>query len=437
MAMPRSGAKSLKRGTAALQRSARRIAKPKPRKASVAPGRGLATASQIAQKLVGIGPADPAGKLFRCYWLPIEVAADLDDKPKEVSVLGEELVLFRFPDGRPGLIGRKCAHRNTSLCLGQIEGDGIRCAYHGWKYDATGQCVDQPAEPDRTRFAKEIKIAGYRCEDRYGIIWAFLGAGEPPLIPPYDIFLQKDGNARVLKSYHRCNWLQVCENMVDPQHTSFLHRFSPLTDVVAECPTLDKTEDTPYGFVVQSTRRDQGHSRLDHFVFPAMNRVAVNYIHPPMEIAWFVTPIDETHAISITFRFVPDPPGADETTIRRRVASIEEMERKIPRDNPHESGSLVFAQDMWAMEAQGAISNRSKENLANSDKGVIRLRRAYWEALKAIDAARDPPNIWRDPKLDMLNFETGIFHHGMENFDPRRTNLDRAAGQSQPAAPAG
>jgi phthalate 4,5-dioxygenase len=400
-------------------------------KRPAAKARALATTSQIAQRLVPVGARDPAGRLFRSYWLPIEVAADLGEKPKDVRVLGEDLVLFRFPDGRPALIGQKCAHRNTSLVLGTAEPGGLRCCYHGWLYDATGQCVDQPAEPDRKKFAGEIKIAGYPCEDRYGIIWAYLGDGAPPLIPPYDIFVRQDGYHRAVKSYHKCNWLQVAENMVDPQHTSFLHRFSPLTDVVAECPTLDKTDDTPYGFVVQSTRHDQGHSRLDHFVFPAMNRVAVNHIHPPLEIAWFVTPIDETHAISVTYRFVPNPPGADQATIQKRIDMVEEFDRKIPRASPHESGSVVFSQDMWAMEAQGPISDRTLENLANSDKGVIRLRRAYWDALKAIDGGKDPPNIWRDPKLAILKFETGIFHRGVENFDPRRTNAERAA----PVAP--
>ena len=425
--------------------SARKPAKKSPRRATAAKPRAktktkpaaaprvLGTASQIAQKLVGVGPTDPAGRLFRHYWLPIEVAADLT-KPKDVRILGEDLVLFRFPDGRPGLVGQKCAHRNTSLVLGHIEPQGIRCAYHGWLYDATGQCIDQPADPAATRFCKDIKIAGYPCEDRYGIIWAFMGEGEPPMIPPYDIFVRKDGYNRTVKSYHKCNWLQVTENMVDPQHTSFLHRMSPLTDVVAECPTLDKIEDTRFGFVVQSTREDQGHSRLDHFVFPAMNRVAVNHIHPPLEICWFVTPIDDTHAISVSYRFVPDPPGADQATIQRRINMIEEFDRKIPRDNPHESGSLVFSQDMWAMEAQGPISDRTKENLAQSDRGVIRLRHAYWDAIKAIDAGKDPPNIWRHLNAPSLDFQTGIFHRGIENFDPQRTNAMRAAREQQASA---
>ncbi len=421
--------KSAPRKAAASQRT---ITKARPRKAAAparkpAAARVLGTASRIAQDLVGVGTKDPAGRIFRHYWLPIEVSADLGEKPKEVRFLGEDLVLFRHPNGKPGLVGRKCAHRNASLVMGTVEPEGIRCCYHGWLYDCTGQCIDQPAEPDRKKLAASIKIAGYPAEDRYGIIWAYFGEGEPPVIPPYDIFTRTDGFNRTVKSYHNCNWLQVAENMVDPLHTSFLHRFSPLTDVVAECPRFDKTEDTQYGFVVQSTRLDQGHSRLDHFVFPAMNRVAVNHIHPPLEICWFVTPIDETHTLSVTYRFVPNPPGADEEAIQKRVKFVEDMDKKIPRNSPHESGSLVFAQDMWAMESQGPISDRNFENLANSDKGVIRLRRGYWDALKAIEAGRDPPNVLRDASVKVLNFETGIFHRGADNFDPARRNAHSPA----------
>jgi phenylpropionate dioxygenase-like ring-hydroxylating dioxygenase large terminal subunit len=410
MARLRANSKIAKKRPAAKKKTA-------PKRAA-APARVLGTSSQIAQRLVPVGPKDPAGKLFRHYWIPIEVSADLEKKPKEVRILGEELVLYRDTEGKPCLVGQKCAHRNASLVLGTVEKAGIRCCYHGWLYDKTGQCIDQPCEPDRTALAKHIKIAGYPCEDRHGIIWAFMGEGKPPMIPPYDIFMRDDGRHWVKKSYHKCNWLQVAENMVDPQHTSFLHRFSPLTDVVAETPTLDKTEDTPYGFVVQSTRDDQGHSRLDHFVLPAMNRVAVNNFHPPIEIAWFCTPIDETHAISITHRFLPNPPGATEAEIQARIDAQDKADRMIPRESPHETGSLVFAQDMWAMESQGPISDRTKENLANSDKGVIRLRRCVWEAIKQIEAGKDPLNTWRDSRVNVLDFTTGIFHRGMENFDP-------------------
>jgi len=396
-------------GRAALvQRGARKLAA-RPRKRSPAPALGAASA--IAQKLVPVGPKDPAGRIFRRYWIPIEVAGDLGPKPKPVRILGEDLVLFRFPNGEPGLVGAKCAHRSAGMQHATPEARGIRCCYHGWLYDALGRCIEMPCEPKDTPLLQQARIAGYPAVDRYNIIWAYLGEGEPPELPALDVFVRDDGFKRVTKSYHNCNWLQVAENMVDPQHTTFLHRFSPLTNVVDELPSFDKTVDTEWGFVVHSTRRDQGHTRLDHFVFPAMNRVAVNHLDPALEIAWYVTPVDETHALSINARFLPNPPGASADEIQRRIDLLIKQDSQIPRDNPFVSGSVVFSQDMIAMESQGAISNRNNEMLATSDRGVVRLRRGYWEALKAIDQGKEPPGILRNSNRGRIDFTTGIFRH--------------------------
>lgn len=402
-----------KRGAALVQRGARKVAKksanarpPARAKSGVA---AMGVASTIAQRLVPVGATDPAGRIFRRYWIPIEVAADLDTEPKDMRVLGEDLVLFRFPSGEPGLVGHRCAHRNAGMKHGTPEARGIRCCYHGWLYDARGRCVEMPCEPKDSPLVGQVKIAGYPAIDRYGIIWAYLGEGEPPELPALDVFVREDGFKRVTKSHHNCNWLQVAENMVDPQHTTFLHRFSPLTNVVDELPSFDKTEDTEFGFVVHSTRHDQGHTRLDHFVFPAMNRVAVNHLDPALEIAWYVTPVDETHALSITARFLPNPPGASEADIQRRIEGMLKQDKVIPRDNPYESGGVVFAQDMVAMDSQGAVSDRSKETLASSDRGVVRLRRGYWDALKAIEQGKEPPGILRNSNRGRIDFTTGIF----------------------------
>jgi 5,5'-dehydrodivanillate O-demethylase len=398
--------------TSKRAKAAARVAmSPSRRRSRSAATPALGAASAIAQKLVHVGPKDPAGRIFRRYWIPVEVAGDLGAKPKQIRILGEDLVLFRYPNGEPGLVGPKCAHRNAGMQHGTPEARGIRCCYHGWLYDASGRCIEMPCEPKDTPLLKQAKIAGYPAIDRYGIVWGFFGAGEPPELPALDVFVREDGFKRVTKSYHNCNWLQVAENMVDPQHTTFLHRFSPLTNVVDELPTFDKTVDTEWGFVVHSTRHDQGHTRLDHFVFPAMNRVAVNHMDPALEIAWYVTPVDETHAVSISARFLPNPPGASAEEIQRRIDMVIKQDNQIPRDNPFVSGSLVFSQDMIAMESQGAISDRNNETLATSDRGVVRLRRGYWEALKAIDQGKEPPGILRNSNRGRIDFTTGIFRH--------------------------
>jgi 5,5'-dehydrodivanillate O-demethylase oxygenase subunit len=413
--LARSKAKTGKRSVALRQSGVRKLA-PKAAtktKASARPTNGaapaLGAASTIAQKLVPVGPKDPAGRIFRRYWIPVEVAGDLGAKPKQIRILGEDLVLFRFPSGEPGLVGAHCAHRNAGMQHGTPEARGLRCYYHGWLYDALGRCVEMPAEPQDSPLRGQAKIAGYPTIDRYGVIWTYMGAGEAPELPALDVFVRDDGFKRVTKSYHNCNWLQVAENMVDPIHTTFLHRFSPLTNVVDEMPRFDKTEDTEFGFVVHSTRRDQGHTRLDHFVFPAMNRVAVNHMDPALEIAWYVTPIDATHSLSINARFLPNPAGADEAEIRRRIDMLIKQDSQIPRDNPFVSGSLVFAQDMVAMDSQGAISDRTREMLATSDRGVVRLRRGYWDALEAIDQGKEPPGILRNSNRGRIDFTTGIF----------------------------
>jgi hypothetical protein len=183
---------------------------------------------------------------------------------------------------------------------------------------------------------------------------------------------------------------------------------------------------------VHSTRQDQGHTRLDHFVAPAMNRVAVNHFDPALEIAWFVTPVDDTHALSINARFLPNPPGASEDEIQRRIGMMVKQDQQIPRDNPHESGSIVFSQDMYAMDSQGAISDRTQETLATSDRGVVRLRRFYWDAVKAIDAGKDPVGVLRNDRRNSLDFVTGIFRKPDKMADiAKRTEQARDGNEAQ------
>ena len=246
-----------KRSAALVQRRARKVAsqpakktakaKPSARAKKNATAPLLGAASAIAQKLVHVGPKDPAGRIFRRYWIPIEVAADLGTKPKEIRILGEDLVLFRFPNGEPGLVGHQCAHRNAGMKYGTPEERGIslllsRLALRRARPLRRDAC----ARPKNSPLLGQVRIAGYPALDRYGAIWAYMGEGEPPELPALDIFVRDDGFKRVVKSHHNCNWLQVAENMVDPLHTTFLHRFSPLTNVVDELPVFDKTEDTEW-----------------------------------------------------------------------------------------------------------------------------------------------------------------------------------------------
>ncbi len=194
------------RGAALVQRGARKVAAKASAKVSgkkTTPKRGksattptLGAASAIAQKLVPVGPKDPAGRIFRRYWIPVEVAGDLGQKPKEIRILGEDLVLFRFPNGEPGLVGAKCAHRNAGMQHGTPDSRGIRCCYHGWLYDSRGRCIEMPCEPKDTPLLDQVKIAGYPAVDRYGVVWTYMGEGEPPELPALDVFVRDDGFKR-------------------------------------------------------------------------------------------------------------------------------------------------------------------------------------------------------------------------------------------------
>ena len=183
--------------------------------------------------LTQVGRGTPMGELLRRYWYPIAAASELIEKPtKAVRVLGEELVLYRDRQGRPGLIGPQCAHRRMSMLLGIPEEDGLRCPYHGWLYDRAGKCLEQPYEqaedPDST-FKDRIRMPAYPVEELGGLIFAYLGPEPTPLVPRWEL-LVRDGVLRDIgAAIIPCNWLQIMENSLDPVHVEWLHQLFSIT----------------------------------------------------------------------------------------------------------------------------------------------------------------------------------------------------------------
>ena len=178
-------------------------------------------------RLTQTGPDTPCGGLMRAYWQPAALVSELrDERPvTPVRLLGEDLVLFRKPDGGHGLIGRYCAHRGVDLAYGRLEECGLRCLYHGWLYGPDGRCLEQPAEPAHSRFHEKIRHVSYPCRERNGIVFAYMGGGDPPPFPDYDCFVAPDAYTFAFKGLWECNWLQGVEGGIDPSHVSFLHRF--------------------------------------------------------------------------------------------------------------------------------------------------------------------------------------------------------------------
>ncbi len=176
------------------------------------------------ERLTGVGPGTPAGDMFRRYWLPICAAEKLDENPVVgVRVLGESLVLFQDRSGVMGLLDERCPHRQTSLCLGIPEVNGLRCCYHGWLFDETGACLEMPLEPAGSTFRDKVLIKAYPVQRMGGLIWAYLGPAPAPMLPRWDIYVRPGALRQMIGHRIPTNWLQVVENQADPGHISYGH----------------------------------------------------------------------------------------------------------------------------------------------------------------------------------------------------------------------
>ena len=175
-------------------------------------------------RLTRVGPGTPMGNLLRRYWHPVATEFELDQEPVlAVKLLGENLALYRTEVGALGLLAQRCPHRGASLAYGIPEDDGLRCPYHGWKFDSGGHCLEQPAEPVDSTFKDRIRIPAYPVQPMGGLIWAYLGPEPVPLLPRYDLFVRDDVNREIGVSRLPCNWLQIMENSLDPVHLEHLH----------------------------------------------------------------------------------------------------------------------------------------------------------------------------------------------------------------------
>src|SRR5690349_4690424 len=177
--------------------------------------------------LTRVGPGTAMGELMRSYWLPLMESSELgppDGPPQRIRLLGEDLVAFRDTTGRAGLLAEACPHRGTSLFFGRNEQSGLRCAYHGWKFDVTGACVEMPTEPPESAFPRKLRATAYECQERQGVIWAYLGSrADPPQLPDLGWALVPPEQRGALKYQRACNWLQALEGDIDTAHLGWLH----------------------------------------------------------------------------------------------------------------------------------------------------------------------------------------------------------------------
>ena len=391
----------------------------------------MATKQEQNELLTRTGPGTAMGELFRRYWIPALLSEELpepDCAPVRVQLLSERLLAFRDSSGRLGLVDEFCAHRGVSLWFGRNEEDGLRCPYHGWKYDVTGQCVDVPSEPVENGYAARIKLKSYPLIERGGVLWTYMGPPElQPEPPMYEWATVPDGHRHVSKRQQDCNYLQAMEGGLDSFHSTFLHRMSvgddPLLKRDARSAEHLKADPHPVfvprespGGLYIATRRKNGEQnyywRVTQWLMPCFNLFPPYEGNPYGAHAW--VPIDDEHSYTFSIDYHPDRPLTDEEleameagqgihcrTIPGTFIPVANkgndylIDRRAQKERRTFCGVMgVAEQDAAVQESMGPIEDRTRENLVGTDKGIIMTRQRLMHAAKAVEQGL-PPGIDR------------------------------------------
>ena len=370
--------------------------------------------------LTQVARGTPGGELLRRYWHPICAVGELtEDRPKKrIKMLNEELVAFRDPGGGYGLIAERCSHRGASLYYGFVENEGIRCAYHGWLYDATGQCLEQPFEPKAAAFKGRINHLAYPVEELGGLLFGYLGpSGSKPLLPRWDILVRSDLPRRIeIRPTLHCNWLQAEENTADVTHTYFLHAY---TFMKKGRPQVGGGFGRPFarfGFQpfewgllkswsYEGERSGSGWGNL--LVFPNMLRLA-GAMH------WRV-PIDDTSTRIIRIEIVS---SADDSKSMNEGGDAQDAipytyEASWMNDEGEYHMDTFSSQDGMAWETQGSIFDRAQEHLGASDRGIILLRQMLKQGIDSVQNGSNPMALVYDPGFnEYIDLECWIAERG-------------------------
>jgi 5,5'-dehydrodivanillate O-demethylase len=360
------------------------------------------------------GPGTLAGRLMRRFWQPVYVAADLPaGHAKPIRVMSEDFTLYRGEGGAPHVVDSRCAHRGTQLSTGWVEGDCLRCFYHGWKYDGTGQCEEMPAEDPS--FPPKVRIKSYPVHEYLGLVWAYLGEGEAPPLPRLAQFEQE--GLLLPSSYTRyCNYFNNIENQTDEVHVAFVHRQSELTDsgLNRAVPSI-AAEETAYGMLQRATGAD-GVVRETHFLMPNGIYIKIPGADPAagwMDYVGWRVPVDDLHHRSFNVGLAHVTGEAAERyreRLRERqerlagLPSADELAAAILRGEMHvdelrDHPNAVAVQDTVAQVGQGPIADREHERLGRSDIALILLRRIWARELRAL-AEGGPLKAWtREERL--------------------------------------
>jgi phthalate 4,5-dioxygenase len=381
-----------------------------------------------------VGPGTPMGELMRQYWIPGALSSELprpDCDPLRVKLLGEELIAFRDTNGQVGLVQNHCPHRGASLFFGRNEEAGLRCVYHGWKFDTSGACVDMPNEPAESDFRTKVKAAAYPVRERGGILWMYLGPREGEELPPLP---DLEGNmlpedmSGISIFQRECNWMQALEGDIDTAHVGFLHQGAidaesapqgswaryALRDRAPRYKVIDTEGGVTYG-TYRPAEPGSTYWRVAHFLFPFYTMVAAGVLGLKVAVrAW--VPIDDEHCFGLSMsklgtqrrlnqgpnRNLADAPLLPNSTdwygrfrFRANAGNDYEIDRQKQRSRTSYSGiPSVSLEDHAVTESMGPIYDRTNERLGTSDTMIIRTRRRLMAAAVALrERAALPPGV--------------------------------------------
>jgi len=376
------------------------------------------------------GPGTPMGDLFRCSWQPILLSEELpenDCPPVRVKVLSERLVAFRDSEGKLGLIDEFCAHRGVSLWFGRNEECGLRCPYHGWKFDTTGQCVEVPSEPAESGYASKIKLKSYPLLEKGGVLWTYMGPPErQPAVPEWEFANVPLENSFTTKRLQENNWLQAMEGGIDSSHVSFLHRGDLNNDPLfkgaagnkynlADSKPVFEVVEAPGGLFIGARRTaEEGryYWRITPWVMPAFTMVPPRGDHPIHGHFW--VPIDDDNCTAWSFDYHPvralsdaernamkDGKGIHVKYVPGTYRPLANKDNDYLMNREAQKAGKTFSgvegigmQDASLQESMGPICDRTKENLVSTDNGIIMARHRLMRAAKALrEKGELPPGL--------------------------------------------
>jgi phthalate 4,5-dioxygenase oxygenase subunit len=404
--------------------------------------------AQQNELITRIGPGTECGALLRHYWQPAALLDEFDPRldptmaqrpVKAVRLLGQDLVLFRDAAGRFGLLDRHCPHRGADLAFGRLEPEGLRCPFHGWKFDAAGTCLETPAEPAGSTLCQRVRQRSYPVLEKAGVLFAWLGpeGSTPSALPAFDAFVAPPSHSFAFKGLWHCNWLQAFEVGIDPAHPSFLHRYLeddafdeaaaygrqfraasagavegerwPMTRVMREfCQPEIRFESVAEGLLRLTALRPMTdaltHVRVTHAAFPATFVIPLS---ESITITQMHVPVDDTHTYWYSFFTSFDAPLDKEAMRAQRLACVQ-LPDYAPKKGRHDAWGHdpeeqrtrtylgmgeddINLHDQWAVESMGEIQDRTREHLGTSDKVIIANRMTLLKAIATVRAGGTPP----------------------------------------------